>query len=304
MDRQDRPSQSSQTPIEKIIEREKALLTYEGDDRVVDGETYEKTRANEPPRQTFHVPSLPRLSELLHGFRTKEINIISGYTGFGKTLLAKTINHDFMGQGLKTMFFSYENSPLNILPSEPELKKNCFFLPLKLKSMNVPWLIDRIEEGKSKYGASVVFIDHLHYIIDMSLQVNMSLNIGGVMRVLVQAAQELNIMIFLIAHTAKPRPDADMPTRHDARDSSLIGQEAANFLIAHRISNQAAERLDSQYANKKNTPGRSENFGGGHGLIGIEKARDEEAGQEAYGKKIHTIKNGPYLEEWGLQTEE
>jgi replicative DNA helicase len=227
--------------VDKKVNKVIKLGWYDGSDRIVSADEYEKLK-KEKAQNPLQLEKLAKLSGMFEGFFPGELFTIAGYTGSGKTLLAKTINYDIMNQGKKTMFISYEVNPISLFPIEQDLKEEFLFLPLELKTMSVPWIIDRIFEARIKHFISAVFIDHLHFIVDMALTNNMSLNIGATMRHLKQAAINLNVTIFVLAHTGQPKDGP--PTIADIRDSSFIGQESDGVILVHRISNFEEQQLN------------------------------------------------------------
>jgi replicative DNA helicase len=265
------------------------LATYAQDDRVVSAETYAKLKKEQDLCvKKLNFKMLPELDRLLEGVTSDELIVISGYTGFGKTLLAQTINYDFMYHGTKTLFISYEVNPLRILPDELDLRESFFFLPLELKTMDVNWLFERIEEAKLKFGVSVVFIDHLHFIVDMLVTSSVSLNIGATMRALKGLAKKLNITIFVLAHTGQPKDG--MPSSSDIRDSSFIAQESDITLIVHRITDRDACELTGLSMINKNS---LKTYEGGNAAVSIEKARRS----GVYKRIVLMQKQGKYLRE-------
>jgi ATP-dependent Clp protease ATP-binding subunit ClpA len=56
-----------------------------------------------------------------------------------------------------------------------------------MRGNTLTWVEKKIIEGKAKYNSSVVFIDHLHFIVDFGE--NMSIEIGKTMRELKRMAK-------------------------------------------------------------------------------------------------------------------
>jgi replicative DNA helicase len=91
-----------------------------------------------------------------------------------------------------------------------------------------------------KFGIRAVFIDHLHYIVEMIPKGNLSQSavIGDVCRRLKQMAIKYNITVFLIAHTAQPKGEDNsnqQPTLSSIRDSSFIAQESDAVYAINRV---------------------------------------------------------------------
>jgi replicative DNA helicase len=134
------------------------------------------------------------------------------------------------------------------MPAEMMLQKYSdspstpIYLPLELKAMDAPWLSQRIEEALIRHDCRLFLIDHLHFLIDMSVKQNMSLNVGGFMRQLKTIARELRVAIILIAHQGKT-PKGEEPSLEDIRDSSFVAQESDNVIIVWRRPDYSANEL-------------------------------------------------------------
>ena len=89
------------------------------------------------------------------------------------------------------------------------------------------------EEAIQKFQCRIVFIDHLHYLLDLEQINNPSLHIGAIMRQLQNICQDNDLHIFLIVHNKKIIEDRE-PQAGDTRDSGLIEQEANNTIAIWR----------------------------------------------------------------------
>jgi replicative DNA helicase len=180
---------------------------------------------------------LPTLDNYLEGFREGDLVVVSGITKGGKTTFCQTLTHSFSEQKISCLWFSYEMAKLEFMEKFGN-NLPMFTMPQKLKGNSLKWLEERIVESMAKYGTKIVFIDHLHFLLDMSFLGqnkggNMSLIIGGIMRELKKIALYRGITIVLIAHTAKIKFEAE-PSLSDIRDSSFISQEADTVLMIWR----------------------------------------------------------------------
>lgn len=186
-------------------------------------------------------PSFPLVSGFkefdskLENLQTGEVTVISGKTGEGKTLFAESWIRGMMTNSNATScIFSYEVSPKVMLQKYKIESGLPLYLPMELKTMDVEWLRERVQEAKLWYGTRVFLFDHLHFLIDMSTKQNMSLNIGGFMRRLKQEiAIGLDVAVILIAHQ-KGVPRGEEPSLEDLRDSSFVAQEADNVIMVWR----------------------------------------------------------------------
>lgn len=219
---------------EKLREQE-IMLQYDGEDKIITSKEAWDKLEEERKKPAVRIKSkLPTLDKMLDGFREGDLVVISGITKQGKTTFCQTLTYNFAQQEIPCLWFSFEMAPLEFLTKfKPELPH--FVLPARLKTNSLEWLEKRIVEGQAKYGSKVVFIDHLHFLLDMQglARGNTSLIIGGIMRELKKIALYRNITIVLVAHTTKIRFDNE-PELSDIRDSSFIGQEADTVLMIWR----------------------------------------------------------------------
>lgn len=212
------------------IRKEDRLAEYDGPDKVVSSKEYQEKLKTQVTRKGY-LTSIGRLDQYTNGFETGELTVISGYTGHGKTSFCQTLTSYFADAEIKALWFSFEMTGQQFFAKFPKVP--LFYLPLELKGKAMDWIEDRILEGKIKYDIRVVFIDHLHFVIDLATS-HPSIQIGQVMRSLKTMALKHNISVFLVAHTSMPRGDKT-PDLGDIRDSSFITQEAdATFVIQRR----------------------------------------------------------------------
>jgi replicative DNA helicase len=146
-----------------------------------------------------------------------------------------------------------------------------FYMPAQLVGNTLTWIEKRIIEGKVKHDCRIVFIDHLHYTVDMRSKNNMSLEIGAVMRALKRLAVKHNICIFIIAHLGKVRPEYE-PDNQDLRDSSFIAQESDNVIIIWRKEGSDNEGVIKISKNRKTGERRKiDIYKGEFGIREVEK---------------------------------
>jgi replicative DNA helicase len=253
------------------------VMEYNGEDRVVSSMEYltlNKPNANKP---TFE-SGIPELDQSVKGFQPGELIVISGPTAMGKTLLADTMIRRMRKDSHFSLLFTFEVTAETIAldHNSPE---SVLFLPLQHVAMDLEWIRWRCLEAKMKYNCEAVFIDHLHYLIDMGSQYNMSLEIGRVMRFLKkEIALAMNLAVFIVCHVGKLNFDIE-PSIYHIRDSSLIAQESDTVLMVWR-------RKDKDF-----TGASTDSLMQGLATIKIEKSR--RAG--TMGKKILIRKEGHIL---------
>ena len=215
--------------LDKLIAE---LRVYGGPDQVIDFHTMQAELAllpNAVPIASY----LPSLDAAIGGFRAGELIVLSGPTKHGKTALARTWTRNFMQQGKASLWFSYELPTAEFLESFPELPEG--YLPHELRGHALTWLYYRCLESKVKHGCQMIFIDHLHFLVDMAHVKHPSLELGAIVRYLKRMALALDMTVFLLCHLTKLNYEQE-PTEQDIRDSSFISQEADATLLIWRKS--------------------------------------------------------------------
>ena len=210
---------------------EEYLREYDGEDRVVRSteliKLLKETRAN-----AFRVSSgFKRMEEAVQGFEGGELIVISGPTKNGKTLLAQSLTVQFAEQRKYPLWFTFEVTIPQFFARFPMIPR--LTAPLKLYHHDIDWLENRIVESYLKYGTQIVFIDHLHYLIDMAQSKNLSVDIGAVIRRLKGIAVERDMVIFLLCHTTKGGPGKRC-SYSSIRDSSFVAQESDCVIMVVR----------------------------------------------------------------------
>jgi replicative DNA helicase len=218
------------------LEQEQALATYEGEDKVIPGNELLKDLRSKPRPKINFCSKIPKLDIIIKGgFHGGQLIVVSGITGQGKTTFCQSMTFSAMEQGLLSTWFSYELDMIDFLEQFPLDTVNNIMLPSVLKGRSPEWIEYRSWESKLKYGAQVVFVDHLHFLVDLHKSRNISFDIGSVVRSLKLLAIKHNLILFLICHTMKTRGDGDIELGlGDVRDSSLIEQEADIVLYVWR----------------------------------------------------------------------
>jgi len=220
------------------------LTQYAGEDKIISSlEMWEEIRTMNKGRDLVTYNSgIPTLDNLLRGLAPGELITISGITKHGKTTLARSITVNLEKQGVFCLWFTYELPPEQFLSTFRAVP--FLYLPRRLKSADMDWIESRIIEGLQKYHTKAIFIDHLHYLFDIAKSKNVSLDIGSVVRRLKLIAVQEGVVIFLMAHTVKPKMDGGEMGFEGIRDSSIVSQESDVVLMVRRrpdVSDTAAE---------------------------------------------------------------
>lgn len=233
-------TQDAQKRAEQVAVIKDLWRKYRGEDQVISVEEYLKRIADEESGDEMVVMTkIPKLDNILEGFREGNLVVVSGATKQGKTSFCQTLTENFSEQGVKCLWFTYEVPVKEFTRKFREIPK--FYLPNKITGDTTEWLEKKIVESIAKYGTRVVFVDHLHYIVDLrAMKQNLSVQIGMVMRDLKKIALAWGVIIFLVAHIKKTKA-SDMPGLEDMRDSSFVAQEADIVLMVSRLIQEGNE---------------------------------------------------------------
>ena len=174
------------------------------------------------------------------GVADGDLIVISGKTGHGKTTFAQTLSYHFNKIGIPQLWFSYEVEISELREKFKDMGLDKTFVgytPLKIKSGNVEWLEERIQEGITKYNTKVVFIDHLGFLTPKDLgsrdyNQNLSAYLGHITRQIKNLARDNRIIIFMLAHTKKTRETLEI---EDISHSGGIAQESDFVFMVERI---------------------------------------------------------------------
>ncbi len=216
---------------EKLVK----FRNYEGEDQIL---TYAEIQAELDEHKDLYkiilsnFPSLDQ-ADSINGFESGELIVISGPTKAGKTLFAQTLTYNFWTQSINSIWFSYELTYRQFGYTFKRIDTPVMLMPKKLKAYALEWVEDRIAEAVAKHGIQIVFIDHLHFLFDIALTRNPSIEIGQVMRYLKRIAVEANIVIVLMCHLTKVDPTKE-PDHTNIRDSAFIAAESDTGLILWR----------------------------------------------------------------------
>jgi archaellum biogenesis ATPase FlaH len=207
------------------------LGKYEGEDKVISSHEM-SVILKEKPQSIINIKSyIPSLDAAIDGFREGELIVISGPTKNGKTLLGQSLTSAFIRQQYYPLWFSYEVPVRQFLNSFPEMP--FIYLPQRLKAHALNWFEERVWESFKKYHTRIIFVDHLHYLVDLAKMRNSSIEIGQVIRRLKSLAVTGDFIIFLTCHTTKGAHEENL-SYEDIRDSSFISQESDCVIMIKR----------------------------------------------------------------------
>lgn len=235
-------SKNELTPKE-LAEKEKYLANYNGPDKIISSHEMMQKIMAENVLDIKIDTGYPSLEKHIKGIVPGQLIVVSGQTGSGKTLFLQSLTRNITKQNFRVCWFSYELPPKQFLFCFPQLP--AFYAPEIIKESDLMWLEERTWEAMLKYDIKVVMIDHLHYLVDMAKDQNISWGVGRVLRKLKRLAIEHNIVVFLICHTGKKdRIEKKVElSGDDIRDSSFCTQEPDTVLMIWRTKDEL-DRVD------------------------------------------------------------
>lgn len=218
-------------------------------DRIVSSQDMFAELEKVEPQQAFPT-GYYHFDNMTKGIKEGDLFILSGLTGNGKTEFAVSLAKRLIENETNVLFFSYEISSQELL-ERFGTPVPTFYLPRLATSKSTQWIEKKIKEAIAKYETKVVFIDHLHYLVDDSTTrtKNTSEMLGQLCRDFKQIARNNRVAIVLLCHVRKFT--STRPNLQDIKDSSGIIQEADTVLIIHRKgqkrSRRAAQDTEEEY---------------------------------------------------------
>lgn len=240
-------------------QKEILLESYKGDDNVI---SFEEIYENEKDVKYEYISTGHQgLDEALGGgIKTKELIVISGFTGNGKTSFCFDLTRNMKSQNCFWLPFeesANEFARKNIIWRQEPIH---FYTPAKIVREDIGWIEERILEAVIKYQSKVVFIDNLHFIT-MGEEFNQFAKQGTFTKELKRIADRLDVAIVLIAHLRKSKEGIHkMPTFEDISGSSDVVKLANKVITVWREA-------------KKNMTDGSIEYSG-FTKVGIQKVRE------------------------------
>jgi replicative DNA helicase len=229
----------------------KTLATYDGPDRVERASLIYEEELKKPSIPCYSTGLTTLDSYIKGGVYPGQLVIISGTTGHGKTTLGQTITCNMLPKFILPVWFSFEVTTRDFLEQFDHSYRPYFYMPLENKQSNMQWVEHRIIESYLKYNTKVVFIDHLHRIVDMGSKDNLSTQVGKAVIELKKMALRHGMVIFLICHTTKTNSQDGELSLGDVRDSSFIEQEADTVLYVWRDKEDQTRTVCKLAKNRK-----------------------------------------------------
>lgn len=214
-------------------------------DRIISSHELAEELKKVDPQKTF-TTGYYHLDKLTQGFKEGDLVILSGLTGGGKTEYAVSLAKRYIEQENYPLFFSYEISSQELFERFGE-PVPLFYLPRVISGFSNPtqWIERKIEEAKKITDIKFVFIDHLHYLVDVATTRNKNTSemLGFMCREFKHIARRQRVVIVLLAHVRKFT--STRPQLQDIKDSSGIIQEADCVLMIHRTGKKRSRKADN-----------------------------------------------------------
>jgi len=225
------------------------LKEYEGEDRIVSSLQKIMEIDNLAPVDPIYT-GFPVLDEWIEGTVQGELWVLSGEPKSGKSTLMKTFIRNMSRKAEHPVVFSFEEQTRYFLESfENKGKDLLFYMPNQMVPYSVDWVIERALEAKEKVGSRVIFIDHGHYLFEMSSKQNSALDIGDCGRKLKNLARDHDMVVFLLWHIRKHRietiDDLDMEL---LRDTGMLAGEMDGLIFTHReVKSDGVSQVEESY---------------------------------------------------------
>jgi replicative DNA helicase len=219
--------------IEETAERDEMeakfaqeLKNYKGIDEVISFKD-----VKDLPPAPFFSSGLRRLDMLIEGFHECDLIVVTGPTGQGKTTLLQTFTINLSKQSVKSLWFTYEVSLINLLRKfGNDLPDG--YAPKVLSESSIIWIERKIVESMVKFGVKAVFIDPFNSLIRFSSP-KLSQELGDLAERIKQMAIKYNIIIIVSAHARKLGEDEVM-SEDIIRDTALLASKADSILTLWR----------------------------------------------------------------------
>ncbi len=226
---------------QQAIERATRLGQYEGEGKIVSSHELEAQLEKTAKDVFIAKTGIPSLDRILEDTEAGELIVVTGPSGEGKTTLLMTITNNMALKEINTLWFTLEVTPRQFIKKiKSGVKKlPLFYLPDENIDNHLEWIEEKIIEAQMKHNTRIVFIDHIQQIFSLArVQQNISLEIGDLVGKIKQIAIDLNLVIFLIAHSKDdPQGTNREPRKEDIRDSGLIVRLADTVIGVWRIPN-------------------------------------------------------------------
>jgi len=265
------------------------------------------------------------LDRLVRGWRPKELTVLTGHTGHGKSTWLFDAAYQLAKEGVPVLMSAFENGPESIarkvfrksfgrapseINSEEELEEAIqavrqldrdpiylmdFYGRKKLESVK-----DAITYAVYRLGVRHVVLDHLHFFLSRPAGSDEREHIDQVCMDLVSLTRELGIHIWLVVHPRGAVGLDVIPTGDSLKGSSTPKQVADLGLTVYRSIDVLGDSQDAAQIRDANGKKVDLQMGSDDALIYCWKARHDEAKE---GATVLNFRKGDlsYSEPAGLQ---
>ena len=183
------------------------------------------------------------------GFRRKEITVLAGVNGHGKSLILGQIALDIVNKGSKILMASLEMPPVSTLarmarqatgvniPNKHQInqfmqwKLDHFYLFNHVGSLDTWQVISLCRYASIELGVTHVIIDSLTKCTRGETDYDGQKDF---MNQLCEVAKEMNIHIFLVHHVRKGNDETETANKFDLKGSGSISDLVDNVMIISR----------------------------------------------------------------------
>ena len=183
------------------------------------------------------------------GFRRKEITVLAGVNGHGKSLILGQIALDIVNKGSKILMASLEMPPVSTLarmtrqatgsniPNKHQINKfmkwklDHFYLFNHVGSLETWQVISLCRYASIELGVTHVIIDSLTKCTKGETDYDGQKDF---MNQLCEVAKEMNIHIFLVHHVRKGNDETETANKFDLKGSGSISDLVDNVMIISR----------------------------------------------------------------------
>lgn len=227
---------------EALIELERVVKEYNGDDRVISSEELIEEIKNQPLKEKFY-SGFASLDAKMEGFEMGESIFFTGITKHGKTSMCMELSVRFKAQN--PLWLSFEEKPIDLIRKFQQKTGEYphFFTPRQNEKTDLAWLEKKIIESKIKYGTKVVFIDHIGFVSDAERGKDdtEASRLERISRAVHSLAVKWDVLIFLLGHLTKVSVSQN-PDIENIKGSSAMAQEADLTMLVWRKT----ERLNGK----------------------------------------------------------
>jgi len=236
------------------LEREEQLARlqavaehYSGPDEVISSLEMER-RIRREGAPEYIKTGIEGLDKIIHGFRKKQLIIISAPPKAGKTSFCLHLTN--LLKDHNPLWIPLEQDIEEIVSVNVERGREVplFYAPEQNKYPALTdWIENKIVESIAKYDTKIVFIDHLSFVRPSNTtEKERYVQVGRAVEALREIGKKIGIPIVLVAHIRKSDP-TEIPTVEDLYESGMIHQLADTVIMLWREAYK--ENKELHYSN-------------------------------------------------------